>query len=121
MATITSVAVPNPDVRFALRKWEGFTTNGDVGDSVDTMGGYQDRSVQVLGDFGTSGAITIEGSNDGGTTWATLTDGQGNDLVITAAKIEAIAEVTHAIRPRLSAGSGSIDLDVHIFFAGNRR
>lgn len=118
MATVTGVRMPDPDVRHDRWKWEGFAASGDVGTSVD-MQAYPDRSVQVLGSFGAGGEITIQGSNDGGTTWATLTDPQGNALVFTAAKIEAITEMVHKIRPVASAGTGA-DLDVYIFFGGNR-
>lgn len=118
MATVTPTLIPDADVRHARYKWEGFVASGDVGTAV-LMGSYADRSVQVLGNFGASGAISIEGSNDGGTTWAVLTDPQGNALTFTSAKIEAITELCHQIRPVQSAGSGA-DLDVYIFFGGNR-
>ena len=119
MATVTAVQVTATDIRHTRHKWEGFVASADVGTSVG-MGNYSDRSVQVLGTFTGSLEITIEGSNDGGTTWATLTDPQGNNLVITAAKIEAITELVDKIRPRATAGSGGGDVDVWIFFGGNR-
>jgi hypothetical protein len=119
MATVTPTRMAAADQRYARVRWEGFAASADVGTEVD-LSNYGDRSVQVLGNFGTGGEITIEGSNDGGTTWATLTDPQGNALVFTAAKIEAITELVHKIRPRQSAGSGA-DIDVYMFFAGGVR
>lgn len=68
---------------------------------------WADRSVQVTGTFGAGGNVKIEGSNDGGTTYALLNDPQGNVLDITAAKVEAIGEVTELVRPRVSAGDGT--------------
>lgn len=74
---------------------------------------WADRSVQVIGTFGTGGTLTVEGSNDGGTTWAALTDPQGNSLAIQTAKIEAITEICELVRPRVTAGDVNTDLDVY--------
>lgn len=117
MATKTAAKTTNPDLKHQVVRWEAFDTNGDIGTSV-SMGAWRDRSVQVLGTFGTGGEITIQGSNDGGTTWATLTDPQGNALTFTSARIEAITELCGLIRPKLTAGTGTIDIDVYIFFGG---
>lgn len=62
---------------------------------------YYRRSVQVTGTFG-GGTILIEGSDDGGTTWSTLSDYQGIALSFTAAGIKPIQELTQLIRPRAS-------------------
>lgn len=120
MATITPTLVPSTDISHITYKWEGFATNGDVGAAV-AMPGYPDRTVQILGTFGTGGEITLEGSLDGGTTYFTLTDPQGNSIVKTAAGGEAITELVGLIRPRLTAGTGSIDIDVYVFMGGNRQ
>lgn len=117
MADITPTLIPSTDKRYARYKWETFTPSDTNGIAVG-MGAYPDRSVQVLGNFGTAGEITIQGSLDGGTTWATLTDPQGNALVFTSAKIEAITELVPLIRPIRSAGTGAVDLDVYMSFAG---
>jgi hypothetical protein len=62
-----------------------------------------DKTVQLFGTFGA--AVTMQGSNETGTptTWATLTDPQGNAIAPTAAALEAIAENPYQIRP--SAGA----------------
>lgn len=116
MATVTAASIPSSDIRQVRMKWEGFAASGDVGTAV-ALGSWPDRSVQILGTFGTGGEITLQGSNDGGTTWATLTDPQGNSIVKSAAAIEAITEAVHMIRPICSAGSGA-DIDVYLFFGG---
>lgn len=72
---------------------------------------WADRSIQVSGTFN-AGTLTIEGSNDG-TNWAVLTDPQGNNLAITAAKIEQVSEITRYVRPRVTAGTG-VTLNVTI-------
>lgn len=92
--------------------WTGLA-NGDDGSPLQ-MPEAADRSVQVTGTFGAGGSVRLEGSNDGGNTWATLTDPQGNALDITAAKIEAVTELTEYIRPRVTAGDGTTSLAVHL-------
>lgn len=69
------------------------------------------RVAQVFGVFGTNGALVIEGSMDGAH-WATLTDGRGNALSITAAGIYPVGETTAFMRPRVSAGDGDTALTV---------
>jgi hypothetical protein len=68
--------------------------------------------VQVLGTFGAGGNLRVEGSNDGGTTYATLTDPQGNALDFTSAKIEQITEVCELVRARVTAGDVTTSLTV---------
>lgn len=65
----------------------------------ETAPQFPRKSVQVTGTFG-GGSVQIEGSNDGGVTYFTLTDGQGNVLTFTAAGGEKIQENTERIRPR---------------------
>lgn len=84
--------------------------NGDDGEALMSAA-YTDRSIQVFGTFGVGGNVRIEGSNDG-IHWAVLTDPQGNNLDITSAKIELVAEATFFIRPRVTGGDGTTDLTV---------
>jgi hypothetical protein len=88
----------------------GSLVNGDAGVAV-ACGEYADRSVQVTGTFGAGGTVLIEGTLDG-SNWLTLTDPQGNALSFTAAKIEAVSEMTELIRPRVSAGDGTTAIAV---------
>lgn len=64
-------------------------------------------TVQLLGTFG--GTVTMEGSLDN-TTWATLTDLQGNSVAKSAAALETIQEVPIWIRPSGGAGTTSVDV-----------
>lgn len=86
---------------------------GDDG-SPCSLAQYADRSVQVAGTFG-GATLRVEGSNDG-TNWATLTDPQGNELLITGAKIEMVTEVTLYIRPVVVGGGGTTALTVALLF-----
>lgn len=75
-----------------------------------------DKTVQVLGVFGAAGSLNIEGSNDGGTTWAILNDsrGEGNPLTFTGADIRNINENPDLIRANVTAGDGTTNLSVII-------
>lgn len=66
---------------------------------------FADRSVQVEGSFG-GASVSIEGSNDG-VNYRTLTDPQGNDLLITTPKVEMVTEVTQFLRPRVVSGAAT--------------
>jgi hypothetical protein len=95
--------------------WETIT-NGDSGSPLE-IPAHADRSVQILGTFGVGGTIIIEGSNDG-SNYVTLNDFQGNALSFTAEGLESIAQIVNYIRPRVTVGDGSTDLDVHIVMTG---
>jgi len=75
----------------------------DVGNGVDiAMAG--EVSVQAVGDATT---ISIEGSNDGGTTWSTL--GAGVTLTIASGKtpVTRIAEHPGLLRPNVTGGTNT--------------
>ena len=74
---------------------------------------FTDRSVQAVGTWG-GATLTVEGSNDGGTTWATLQDAEGAALSISSNDFKQIMEVSELIRPNLTGGDGTTDIDVHI-------
>lgn len=121
MATVT----PTPSTLgdYAIKMTWAAMANGDVGSPFDMMN-YADRSVQVLGTFGAGGNLRWQGSNDLGTTWATLTDPQGNALDFTTAKIEQVTELAHWVRPNVTAGDGDTALTVILvarraFYRGN--
>jgi len=90
--------------------WDGLAA-GDSGSGV-AVAALADKTVQVLGTFGGT-TITIEGSNDGGTTWNTLNDtrGEGNGLSITSADTRQVLENPRLIRP-LSTGGAGANVDV---------
>lgn len=94
----------------ATATWTAITEN-DTGLPV-AMARFPDRTVQVVGDFTTSGAITIEGRNDG-TNYNTLHDPTGAALVLTDTSVKLIVENPVYIRPRATAGT-SVSMDVVI-------
>lgn len=116
MATISVAFDRRDQIQSVIAKWLTLTTTNLDGESIRYTD-YQDRSVQVLGTFG-GGTVTMQGSNDGGTTWATLTDPLGNNLAFTAAGMKQITELPDLIRPLLSGGDGTTDLDVYLHMRG---
>lgn len=85
------------------RLYQWVLNDGDDGAPIEAVE-FADRSVQVTGSFG-GASVVIEGSNDSAT-YGTLTDPQGNDLLVIAAKVEMVTEVTRLIRPRVQGGTG---------------
>lgn len=98
--------------RIMVVSWEGLG-NGDDGQPLEFID-YSDRSVHVKGTFGAGGTLVIEGSNDAGVSYAGLTDPYDNAVEFQAAKIEGVTELVEKLRPRVTAGDGTTDLDVHM-------
>lgn len=118
MATVSSERLPTGFDNCLMTKWPSLA-DGDDGEPL-RFPHYADRSVQVVpspvaGGFG-GGAVTIEGSHDG-VNWTTLTDLQGNALVMNNTRIEMVPELTQFIRPRVTSGTG-VKLDVYILTKG---
>ena len=117
MATIAFVHTEHPG-NSHMHFWEALITTSLDG-APCSIPGASDRCVQVMGTFGTA-TVTLQGSNDGGNTWATLTDFQDADLAITAAGMYMVAEAPLAIRPLVTVADGTTDLDVYLFSRGTR-
>lgn len=96
MANIEQSSVGTNTSMAYVAQWAN-VKNGDVCRS-QPAAQYTDKSVQVYGTFGMGGQVAVEGSNDG-QNWAPLSDPQGNELVLSSAKIEMVSEATLFIRP----------------------
>jgi hypothetical protein len=97
----------------------GPMTAGDTCVAIDRTSGIMafmaqsDRSVDVDGNF--AGAIvTIQGTNQWPDTgkFKTLRDPAGNNLSFSTADLRQVLEVSAAIQPAISSGSGSTSLTV---------
>ena len=113
MATIDAVLTGPTNAGLIEVLWEALTTTNRPGSGVQ-MAQAPDKTVQVLGTFGASASIAIEGSNDGGTTWFPCHDITNAVIALTAASGALIVENPKMIRPVLSNGDGSTDVDVYI-------
>lgn len=110
----TRTVIDSSFSNYVIRTWEGILS-GDTctGDLIPPLG---DRSVQVIGTFSTA-TIAIHGSLNG-VDYSVLTDPQGNALSFTATKIEQIMELVPYLKPVITSGDGSTDVDVIICVKG---
>ncbi len=104
-------------------KWET-VTDGDVGSPIYEKQGstvFSDKTVHIKGTPGVGFALDIEGSNDN-ITWVTLRNTHDNaDLTfsaLTADELHGILENPRYIRPNISGGDGTTDIDVIIVGRG---
>lgn len=120
MAVITLDDYAVSDQARLTFNWEGLVSASSDTGAPAAVGTATDLCVQCLGTFGASGTVTMQGSNDGGTTWATLHDHIGDDAVFAAAGIIQIAETPGLIRP-LAGGTGGTALKVYVSAAAKGR
>lgn len=113
MADISPTVELSGDGSVKIFTFEALTTTNAAGTPIP-FSEWADRSVQFLGTFGVGGTIVWEGSNDGGTTWAILTDPQGNSISKTSAALEQVTEITQLARPRVDAGDGTTSLKAYV-------
>jgi hypothetical protein len=120
MATIAYALDPSTHGGSQVVHWDTLTTTNTVGAGV-AFTEFADRAVQVIGTFG-GGTITMQGSNDGGTTWSSLHMVDGSTAcAFTSAGINAILEVPALIRPALTGGDGTTSLTIYLHMRGRDR
>jgi len=113
MAVVTHQEIETGIPGIKLFLWETLL-NGDTGDPI-AVPNYPDKTIQLLGNFSGSANVIIEGSMMETPTYATLNDIHGTALAtLTAAIIHSVAENVWKIRPRVSVGDGSTDLDCYM-------
>ena len=117
MATIPYTA-QETGPRARTISWSPLTQTGTDDGAPYSAFPFADRSIQVIGTFGTGGTLVMEGSNVPEPTlaahWVTLTDPQGNALTFTTGRLEQVSEYTRWIRPRITGGDGTTSLTVHM-------
>ena len=113
MATIAAVLNGPSNDGIIEVVWETLTTTNRPGDGVQ-LARAPDKTVQVLGTFGASASIAIEGSNDDGTTWFACHDITNTVITLSVAGAVLVIENPKLIRPVLSNGDGSTDVDVYL-------
>jgi len=85
-------------------------------------GRYPDKSIQMYGTFG-AGTVKLEGSNEvvaAPTSWVSLNDPNGNELVFTAAtqRIEQVLENPMQIRPNMTTLVADVEITVLLLIKG---
>jgi len=119
MATkpIASLSPPNPIPGLKIYRWANLTLNDDG--AILELPYLADKTVQVYGTFGASGKVVIQGSNKiSDYVWTTLSNPQGDPLDFTTSKIQQILENPFVIRPIVTDGDGTTDLEVIILCRG---
>lgn len=96
--------------------WETIT-------SADTAQAYEPSmvrmalaSIQVVGTFD-SATVVLQGSNDGNT-WVSLNDAYNDPISFTATGEASLWTGVRYVRPSVSGGGGSQDLDVYLVARG---
>lgn len=102
-------------------EWTGLL-NTDDGSAVILPAGT-DRSVHAYGTFGAGGTVTIEGTNETGSSpsnWVALRDNFGAALTLQtgAAALKGVHEAVYQIRPRVTGGDGTTSLTVRLIGLG---
>ncbi len=115
MADITPDSIdPIPRRADLIVLWETHTTTNRNGTPITLSGTVTDLIGFAKGTFGASATITWQGSLDNGTTYFTLKDPNDADSTLAAAGAVALRDKPLLIRPALSAGDGSTDVDVYL-------
>jgi hypothetical protein len=98
--------------RKAKVTWSGLL-NGDTGNGQD-LSRFRDVVYQVTGTLGAGGSVSIEGSNDAGTTYHILNDSRGetNAMTFTALDTRRVNERPLLSRPNVTAGDGTTNFTV---------
>ena len=112
MAIIDPVVV-QLNTKTVVVTWET-VTNDDTGAPVG-LSEYPDKTVQVIGTFGTTGIATMQGSPlaaPGANDWGALHNPQGTDIAIGDKEPLVIAESPRVFRPSVAGGDGTTDLDI---------
>jgi len=118
MATVNPVKVDFLAGKWDLYKWEALAT----GDTVNSLQ-IDDLAVELVfhafGTFG-GGTLTINGSNDQGTTFSGLTNGAGNVAALAAAGFVSVREQALKFKPEMTAGTADdVDVWLLIRYPGN--
>ena len=71
----------------------------------------------MTGTWGSCGSVYLGGSNDG-VTYFVLHDLFGVTMSLSANGLVAVAEAVLYMRPRVTAGDGTTDIDVTVFLRG---
>jgi hypothetical protein len=93
--------------------WTGIT-EADSGSPISVPGSLKKATLQTVGDFTTSGAVTWQGSNDT-TNYGTMQDAGGTDIVMVAStKIWRLESMAKRMRPQATAGT-AVSMDVYLY------
>ena len=84
---------------------------GDDGAPLEINGNVVDFVVQASGGFSGGATLTFEGSNDNAN-WGALNDASGAAIALSADELAGASVIPALVRPVVSSGDGSTDIDV---------
>lgn len=114
---VRDATVTRTENGYTLVVWTGLK-NGDTGRPVN-VAQFADKTVQAVGNFAGSGKCAIEGSNDL-TAFGVLRDAGGTDLGLLGTQPNIVAENTVQIRPHITVGNGTTDIDLYMVCVGSK-
>lgn len=106
--------------RLQGRKWGGIA-QGDTAAAIP-IPSLADKTIQVVGTFG-GGSISIQGALESDLATAVfteLTNPQGDALSYSAAGIDTVLQNVYWIKPVLTGGDGTTDIDVYLLSKGGQ-
>lgn len=117
MATVTPAIQSWSPSQGKTVLWEACAT-GDTIEAYNPVG--KEAAFATVQAFGTWGGATLvlQGSNDGGTTWAAIDDMNGTAVSFTANGYAGIRTAFNALRVAMSGGTGD-DVDVWLSLRGD--
>jgi hypothetical protein len=96
--------------------WENLT-NGDVGAPLKCPI-YADKTVQAFGTWTGPATVAIEGTiEETPANYIVLTDQAGSALDLTANSIKTLLQNPCWLRPNVTAGDGTTDVDVYLLLS----
>ena len=106
-------------------KWEGLLaeSTGRNAGAPFACPSYPIKSIQILGTFSGGAVCRIEGSNmpdEATATYELLHSPQGVVFTPTDAMLRGIQENTYWVRPNVTGGDGSTDIDVYLLCVTER-
>ncbi len=90
--------------------WPGLG-QGDDGAPIEINGGVLDFVIQARGAFTGGASLTFEGSNDNAN-WGALSGSGGAAIALGQNALSGVAAIPALVRPVVTLGDGSTDIDV---------
>lgn len=101
-------------------KWGTLRAGGGNVGAPFSCPNYPIKSIQIVGTWG-GATCTIQGSNIvTDPTYATLQDQQKTSLALTASGVYQIEQNTYYVRPNVTGGDSTTDLDVYLLCVTER-
>ncbi len=121
MATIehTFATFPSQGLHYVVVTWETLTTTNDTGRAVK-IPEWADKTIMFTATWGAGGSVSLEGSNDGTTYFILNEPDNTSPVTATANALMTVLANPLWVRPRVTAGDGTTDVDVKLIATQKR-